>query len=223
MLEREIELEKGESSAIPFLIITVLVFAIASAVLYFVLEPRQDLSAQEATFLVTGVLNAEGPTAVRFHIGLVKERPGESPRDPRYRLLEEAGVLKLGDPAGSRTPVALTERGSQILSGIVGVKRSKDADGNDAYVVPLAVRKLVDITTITMDGPERASIEYTWVWHPNTLGEAFDRLGPAVAMMRDEDRLELVNKFGVRYYHAVPKKEVIRAVKSPQGWQVEHP
>lgn len=220
VFEREIELEKGESSAIPFLIITVLVFAVASAVIYFVLAPRKVLSVPEATQLVTDVLNAQGTTTVRFHTGLVKERRDESPRDSRYRLLEEAGVLKIGTPAGSRTPIALTERGSAILSEIPGVKRSKEADGTVAYVVPLADRQLVDVANVSMDGPDRATIEYTWQWQPNALGKSFDRLGPAIALMRAEDQLELVNRFGARYYHEVPKREVIRTIKSPQGWRV---
>jgi hypothetical protein len=222
VIEPESELEKGESSAIPFLIITVLVFAIASAVLYFVLEPRKLPSAEEATRLVTNALNAEGPTTVRFHTGQVKDRPGENPRDPRYRLLQEAGVLEVASPVGSRTPVSLTDRGSEILSGIVGMKRSKDADGTDAYVVPLAVRRVVDITHISMEGAEQATIEYTWEWQPNVHGEIFDRLGPAVTLMTAADQLELVNKFAVRFYHAVPKEEMIRAIKSPHGWQLEH-
>ncbi|MBV9183301.1 MAG: hypothetical protein JO356_18520 [Acidobacteria bacterium] len=215
--------EKGESSAIPFVVMTVLVFAVAAAILYFAIEPRNVLSLPEAVQLVTKSLDAEGASTVRFHTGLIKDRPGESPRDARYRLLEEAGVLEIARPAASRTSVLLTQRGGEILSAIAGVKRSKDADGNESYLVPLAIRKLIDITNISMEGPEHASIEYTWQWQPNALGESFDRLGPAMTMMSAEDQLVLVSKFAARYYHAVPKKETIRVVKRGKGWQVTPP
>jgi hypothetical protein len=220
VLQREIELERGESNAVPFLIITVVVFAVAAAVLHFVLESQKLLSVEQATQLVTSALNAQEPSTVRFHTGLVKDRPGESPRDARYRLLEHAGVLNIGPSTGSRTPVALTERGSEILSEIRGVKRSKEPDGSEAYVAPLAVRRLVNIANIQMEGADRATVEYTWQWQPNTLGESFDRLGPAMMFMSAQDRLDLANRFDARYYHAVPKSEVIRVTKSAHGWQV---
>lgn len=219
-MEREIELERGESNALPFLIMTVLVFAVGAAVLHFVLESQKALTVEQATHLVISALNAEAPATVRFHTGLIKDRPGESPGDARYRLLEQTGVLTIGRRAGSRTPVALTDRGSEILSGVLGVKRSKEPDGSELYLVPLAVRKLVNIPNIEMDRANRATVEYTWQWQPNALGENFDRLGPAMMLMSAQDRLELTNRFEVRYYHAVPKSEVIRVAKDDQGWRL---
>lgn len=184
------------------------------------LESDKVLSVEQATQLVTSALNAQGPSTVRFHTGQVKDRPGESPRDARYRLLEQAGVLNIGAFAGSRTPVALTDRGSEILSEIPGVKRSEEPDGSERYGVPLAVPRLVNIANIQMEGADRATVEYTWQWQPNTLGESFDRLGPAMMLMSAQDRLELANRFEARDYHAVPKSEVIRVTKSAHGWQI---
>ena len=66
----------------------------------------------------------------------------EKPHDPNYRLLEKAGLT--------------------TVESIPGVNKSKDKDGADLYVVPVAERQQASITKITMTGTGRAAVEYTW-------------------------------------------------------------
>jgi hypothetical protein len=73
-------------------------------------------------------------------IGSVPDRP----HGPNYRLLEKAGLVKVGKDKGRVTPIILTEAGRRLLAEIPGVSQSKDAkDGTDEYVVPVAQRTLL--------------------------------------------------------------------------------
>ena len=219
MFEQEIELEKKQSGTLPLLLMTALIVALVGVTGYFLLESRKVLAPAEAATVVTNILNAQSPPTVSFHTGLVKEGYVENPRDVRYRALEKAGLLKVGKTKGFKDPVTLTAKGSELLKQIPGVKQSKDPDGTDAYAVPLATRKLVEISKITMNGPERATVQFEWRWEPNALGESFDAAGPMLAGFKTLDRVQLIDKYGARFYHDAPTKVTIALVKDAQGWQ----
>jgi hypothetical protein len=220
MFEQEIELEKRQSAAIPLLLIVGLIVGLIGVAAYFVVQSRKVLAPSEAATVVAHVLQAQGPLTVSFHAGLIKERFDESPLDVRYRLLEKAGMIKVGRSNGKQAPVTLTAKGKDLVNQTPGVKHSKDADGNESYVIPLATRKLVEITSIAMSGPERATIQYSWRWEPNALGESFDASGPLLANFAGYDRVSLIDKYGVRFYHGAPTKVALTVAKGPQRWQL---
>ena len=45
------------------------------------------------------------------------------------------------------------------------------------YVVPLAERKLVGVTKVSMIKPHLARVEYSWKWEPNRMGNNFEASG----------------------------------------------
>lgn len=220
MFEQEIEMEKRESSIVPLLLIVVLIVAIVGASLYFVAESRKVLTSAEATSVVQAILENQKPATVRFATGMIKASVSEKPHDPHYRLLEKAGLLKIGKDVKYTTPVSLTPQGQAFLGEIAGVKESKDKDGNSEYVVPLGQRKLVEISKITMISPSKATVEYSWKWDTTKAGELFDASGPAVKAFNTWDRSTLIDKYGANFYHSAPTKVALSLVKSNKGWQI---
>lgn len=219
MFEQEIELEKKQSGALPLLLMVALIVALVGVAVYFLAQSRKVLAPEEASNVVTNILSSQAPPTVTFHTGLVRYGYEESPKDVRYRLLEKAGVLTVGKTKGEKAPVSLTAKGSELMKQIPGIKESKDADGTEAYVVPLAARKLVEVSKIAMSGPERAKVQFSWRWEPNALGQSFDASGNALSKFSAQDRVQLIDKHGARFYHDAPTKVVIALVKAPQGWQ----
>lgn len=219
MFEQEIELEKKQSGMLPLLLMVALIVALVGVTGYFLFESRKVLAPAEASTVVTTILDAQSPPTVSFHTGLVKEGYVENPRDVRYQALERAGLLKVGKTKGTKDPVTLTPKGSVLLKQIPGVKQSKDPDGTEAYEVPLAARKLVEVSKITMHGPERAVVQFTWRWEPNPLGESFDAAGSMLAGFKTLDRVQLIDKYGARFYHDAPTKVTIALIKAQHGWQ----
>ncbi len=144
------------------------------------------------------------------------DRPG----DPHYRLLEKVGIVKLQKAKGGASIVALTPKGEALLKQILGVKESKEKDGTEAYVVPLAERKLVTVSNVTMTGTGRAKVQFTWQWETNALGESFDASGPALKSFNTWDRGTLIQKYGAAFYHEAPKAVVIAVEKADKGWQL---
>lgn len=220
MFEQEIELEKHESSVVPLLMIVILIAAIVGVAGYFVWQNKQVLSDQDATRLVTASLNATGPAVVPFSTGDLVASVESKPKDPRYRLLEKAGLVKIGKDKGRATPVALTAAGEKELKEIPGVVKTRQKDGTEAYVVPLAERRLVGISKISMNSPSRATVQFSWKWQPNKLGEIFDATGPQVKSFNTWDRGTLISKYGANFYHADPTKVTLLVVKGEKGWQV---
>jgi len=51
------------------------------------------------------------------------------------------------------------------------------------------------------------------------LGESFDASGALLATFDTNDRMSLIDKYGARFYHASPTKEVVMVAKGPHGWQ----
>jgi len=219
MFEQEVELEKQQSAAVPLVLIAAAIVVAVAFAGYYTVQSRKVLTTPEAANMVIEVLKAQAPTSVSFHTGMIVPDFSESPMDPRYRLLDRIGVITIGKAKGSRTPVSLSPKGEQLLKQIAGVKTSKDSDGNESYVVPLATRKLVDVANVSMDGVGRATVQYTWRWEPNALGDRFDNAGPDVQSFGSWDRQALIDKHGARFYHDVPTKVTIAVVKTSEGWQ----
>ena len=219
MFEQEIEMEKKTSSIVPLLLIVSLIVAVVGVSIYFVIQSRKVLATAEANSVVTGILDGQGPITLRFHTGIVKAV--DKPRDPHYRLLEKAGYVKIGkDSSDYKTPVSLTPKGEALLAELAGVKKSKNKDGNEEYAVPLASRKLVEINKVTMLTPSKATVEYTWKWETNKVGEMFDAAGPAVKAFNTWDRSALINKYGAHFYHEGPTKVSVAVMKTEKGWQI---
>jgi hypothetical protein len=220
MFEQEIEMEKRQSSILPLLLVVVLAVATVGVAVYFLIQSRQVLTTQEATSLAGEVLKAQGPATVEFHTGALVPSMNDKPGDPHYRLLEKAGVVKRGKAQGRAVPVALTPKGEALLKQISGVKQFKEKDGTEAYVVPLAERKLVTVSNVTMTGTGRARVQFTWKWETNVLGESFEASGTALKAFNTLDRATLIQKYGAAFYHEAPKMAVIAAVKTDKGWQL---
>jgi hypothetical protein len=221
MFEQELEMEKRQSGAVPLLLITALIVALVAATAYYLVQSRRVLTSPEAAAIATAVLRAQGPATVSFHTGLVTESINEKPRDPHYRLLEKAGLLKVSKPKGDAFPVALTPKGEDLLKQIPEVRRISEKDGTEDYVVPLAQRKLVSISKITMVNPERANVEFTWAWEPNALGESFDASGSLLQTFNTWDRATLIQKYGANFFHDGAKSVLITVVKNDKkGWQI---
>jgi len=218
MFEQEIEMEKKESSIVPLLLIVTLIVAVVGVALYFVAESRKVLTTAEAAPVILASLENQGQATLRFQTGTLAATDG--PRDPHYRLLEKAGYLKIGKDVKWKTPVSLTSQGEAFLSDLAGVKKSRNKDGNDVYVVPLAQRKLLEIGKITMLTPSKATVEYTWKWETNKAGDLLDAAGPAVKAFNAWDRSSLIDKHGANFYHDAPAKVVVALAKSDKGWTI---
>jgi hypothetical protein len=221
MFEQEIEMEKRQSSAVPLLLIIGLIVGLVGLAGYFLVQSRKVLTNAEASQVVNDVMKAQGPITVSFHTGMVKERSDESVKDPRYRLLEKSGIITIGKTKGEKTSVSLTANGEELLKQIPGVTRTKDDDGKEALVVPLATRQLVQVLKVKMNGPERAAIQYSWKWQTNAIGENFDASGGKLAAFNTWDRIALIDKFGARSFQDPPVTVVVSVVKNQQGtWQL---
>jgi hypothetical protein len=131
------------------------------------------------------------------------------PHDPNYRLLEKAGLLKLGKDKGRITPVTLTSKGERQIAEIAGTNRVKEKDGTESYTVPIAERKLMEISNITMINPSRATVDFTWQWEPSELGEVFDASGPLVKSFNTWERAPLIEKYGANFYRGNPTRAAL--------------
>jgi len=219
MFEAEIEMEK-RSSFMPLLLMLCLVAGIVGLATYVILQVRgkTPLSAQEANGIVTAALQGPGPAIIHFRTGVVKN--DEKLPDPNYRLLEKARIVKLAKAAPGSVLVSLTPEGEQLLTGIPGCKKSKEADGSFSYQAPLAQRQFVSIAGVSMNGTDNAIVEYNWKWVPNQLGDVFDAGGPLVKSFNMWERQTLINKYAVGFYHGDPTKSTLALVRNGRGWKI---
>lgn len=223
MFEQEIEMEQKSSSVVPLLLILSLVAVIVGTVGYWFVQSRKVLTQPEATTLVTSILKAQGPAMLRFHTGTVKSSMNEKPRDPHYKLLERAGMVKLAavKGKGEMYDIALTPKGETELTGFPEFQKAKEKDGTLALAVPLARRKLVEVTKVTMNGPSMARVEYTWKWDPTPVGDLFDANGNLVKAFNIWETQTLIEKYGANFYHGDAKRVAVNLVKTDKGsWQV---
>ena len=110
MFEEELKLQRESSFVIP--LVLVLVAVIVGAIGYWVI-PSHSLSQPQAAGLVSAYLSGQGPATVHFHVGVLQPSVAEKIRDPHYRLLEKAGILKLGPAKGDAVSVAFTPDSAQ--------------------------------------------------------------------------------------------------------------
>ena len=223
MFEAEIELEKKESSIIPLLLVLVLAGLILGGiggVVYMVVQTKRGLPEQEVATIVAKSLQEEGPAKTHFYTGLVKQSVGEKVLDPHYKLLEKIGIIdfKLQKDKYS-AKVSLTPQGEKTMTSL-GVQKGPEEKGEVQWVVPLAERKLVAVTQIKMDGPNRALVAYTWKWEPNEIGKQFDASGSLVKGFGTYERMALIDKYGAAFYNADPVKTTALLVKKDKGWEV---
>lgn len=219
MFEAEVELEK-KSSFGPLLLVIALLATILALIAYVFMQSRQHLAPAEAAQVVSSLLHAQGPATVQFHGGMVVASVNDRPTDPHYRLLDKAGLVKIGKQQGRATPIMVSAVAQKEFQAIPEFKRWKDKDGTDVYFVPLAERKLVTISSVTMKSPAVAQVEYTWKWEPNKIGEMFDASGSLVKSFNTWDRATLIQKYGANFYHAEPTAASITLVRGDKGWQV---
>ena len=223
MFEQEVEMEKTQSSVLPLLLIVTLILAIVGVAGYYVLQSRKVLSQQEAGKLAASVLKAQGPATLHFHTGVIKSSVDDKPHDPHYRLLEKAGLVRIGKDTGEYktiTPVELTAEGKHLLDEIAGVTKRTEKDGTTVYSVPLAERKLVAVEAVHMINPTRATVDITWRWEPNKLGNLFDASGSMVKGFNTWDRSILIQKYGADFYHGDETKVTLAMIKGDNGWQI---
>jgi hypothetical protein len=221
MFEQEIEMEQRQSSVVPLLLIIAMILAFVGVAGYYVVQNRKVLSTAEADNLVAASITADGPVTIHFQTGRVTASVQERPHDAHYRLLEKAGLLKVGKDSGRVTPIELTPAGRALLAEIPGVVKSRDQkDGTDSYLVPVAERKLVGTPKITMTGMGRATVEFSWGWAPNRFGDLLDASGPLVKSFSTWDRATLIDKYGAKFYHGEPAKVIVTAARTDGAWHI---
>jgi hypothetical protein len=214
MFEQELEMEQKESSIVPLLLIIGLAGVIVGSVVYWVLQARKTLPPEQASTVLTQILNKQGPVKLLFHVGSVEPSVNERPRDPHYKLLEKAGLIKTSELKGKdRVNVALTAEGEKLITSIPEFQKSENKDGTLTYFVPIASKKVVAVTKVTMSGPNLARVEYTWQWSPTAIGEIFDTNSKFVKTFNIWDTQTLISKYDVNYYHGEPVKAVINMVR----------
>jgi hypothetical protein len=219
MFEQELEMEEREASAIPLLLIVVLILGIVGVAGYYLWQNQQVLTPQQAATVISAV-EAQSPAMIQVHVGKVTASVAVKPHDPNYRLLEKAGLLKLGKDQSRFTPVTLTPLGEKQFQEIAGVRTTKEGDDTESYTVPIAERKLVEISNITMINPSRAIVDFTWKWEPNQLGEVFDASGPLVKSFNTWERGTLIQKYGANFYHANPSRTTLALAKVGKRWEI---
>jgi hypothetical protein len=210
----EIAMEEKSSNFLPILLIAALVIVVGGTIVYFVKGSRDVLTVPTATTTVSSILKAQGPATIHFSTGAITASVNEKPLDPHYKLLAKAGIVVTKH---NGLFVTLTPAGEKLLSEIEGVQKTKNRDDTTSYVVPLAERKLVEITNVTMIKPHLAQATYSWKWAANRLGENFDASGSLVQSFNTWERGTLIKTYGVDFYHAAPTKTSIVLIENDNG------
>jgi hypothetical protein len=221
MFEQEVEMEQRQSSVVPLLLIILMIVAFVGVAAYYVVQNRKVLPVTEASNLIESSLKKDGPVMIQFRTGMVIGSVADRPHDPNYRLLEKAGLVKVGKDKGRATPISLTPAGSQLLTEIAGVSQAKDSkDGTEIYTVPVAERALVGTPKVTMTGTGRATADFTWGWAPTKMGDLLDASGPLVKGFNTWDRGTLIDKYSAKFYHGTPTKATMSFSMGDKGWQI---
>ena len=199
MFEDEVRMEEKSSSILPLLMVATLVLGVLAIAGYLIRESMRTVSDQQALASTKAVVAAWGPEKVHFQVGFLKPATGAQPFDPHYRLLEKAGLVKLGKPTYRGLDVKLTPAGADLLRAC-GAQEEKNQDGTVGYTVTLAERKLLKVTKVEMLSSRKAVVQYEWSWQPTQFGLVFDLNGPAMAKLPVYDAAVLIDKCGATYY-----------------------
>ena len=220
MFEQEIEMEQKEGRAIgPVIMIIAMVGMLVGGIAYMVVQSTRMLKPEEAATVVKASMQLLPTSEVTFHAGRVEASMNDSFERPHYRLLADAGIIKIAkEKKAAAAIVSLTPDGEKLVSSIPEFQKKQETDGTFAYVVPLASRKFVKIENITKLAANRFKVDYTWQWEPNKLGDDFDIAGPYMKSFTTWDRSELIDKYGANYYHAEPTSVSVIIVKTDEGW-----
>ena len=72
-----------------------------------------------------------------------------------------------------------------------------------------------------MVNPERATVQYSWKWEPNKLGNLFEVSGSMVKSFNTWERATLIEKYGANYYHGDPTEVAVTLIKNQNRvWQI---
>jgi hypothetical protein len=178
------------------LLMVAMILAIVGASGYYLWQNKQVLAAAEAGNVISASLHAQGPATIRFHTRFVKASVNEEPEGPHYRLLDKAGLLKVGKGSGRTFPIALTMQGQKLLSKIDDVQKIKEKDNTDLRGAARRGR-LAQVSKVTMNSPERF----------------LDASGSLVKSFNTWDRATLIDKYGANFYHAEPTKMALCSSK----------
>ncbi len=220
MFEAEIEMEKKSSNWLPLVLIILLAAAVLGGIGYLYYQyTRGGLTPDQAAVVLGDSLKVR-PARTHFHTGTVVPSVDEKPDGAHYRLLQKAGLVKIAPGKGTAKVITLTAGGEKLISAFPEFKPSKEQDGTELYDLPLADRKLVSVSKVTMNGLSAANVEYTWKWEPTELGNLFDAAGTAFNTFPAWDRQSLIDKYGADFFHADPAKATVRMIKTDKGWQI---
>jgi flagellar basal body-associated protein FliL len=223
MFEDELAMEKKSSTILPGIVLVALLVCVAGGIGYLIWRSTQHVTPQQAAVLATESLKAQGPAVVQFVTGPIDSEDNVNPQDPQYRLLEKAGILKIKAQKNGKKRtvlVSLTEQGEKQLHTAPELKIQKRKSGGEVYVVPLAERRLVGVSSVAMDGPDKATVEFAWKWNPNPMGNLFDVSGPLVSSFNQFDRATLIEKDGAGFYRGDPNRMTETFVREGKGWRV---
>jgi len=218
MFEQELELEKRSSWG-PLLLVLVLVGSILGLAGYYIFQLKKGISQAEATTVIEAQLKAKVPN-VTFRSGKVQANGGEQPKDPHYKVLEKAGLLKLTNVSWDTNIVIVTDAGEKLFASIPGFTKKKNLDNTWTYEVPLATKKLVKIDGLKLLNPNSATVEFEWQWMPNQVGDLFDVGSGNLSSYSTWDRQKLIDRYGADFYHAEAKKETLSLAKGDKGWEL---
>jgi hypothetical protein len=218
MFEQELELEK-KSSWGPLILVIALVGTIVGVLGYYVVQFKKGISQAEATTVIEAQLKSKLPVLV-FRSGKVQASGAEQPKDPHYKVLEKAGIVKLTNVSWDTNIVVVTDAGEKMLSQIQGFSKKQNPDNTWTYQVPLATRKLLKIDELKLNNPTSATVQYEWQWIPNQMGDLFDVSSGNLKSYSTWDRQKLIDRYNADFYHSDPKKETLQLDKGDKGWQI---
>jgi predicted transcriptional regulator len=220
MFEQEIEMEKKEGSSFgPLLIIFLLIGLFVGGLGVVIFQSRQTPKPEQASAVIETRLKSAGPVSVTFHTGNISYAAADSPTDPQYKLLEKAGILKIGKAKNNSAQIDLTPKGKEFLTSFPDVKGVPGKNNTIGYTLPLASRKLVAVGKVTRLNQEKFQVQYTWSWQTTKAGEMFDVSGKLVQSLPTYERGTLIDQHGAKYFHAAPTQDSIVLVKADHGWE----